>query len=170
MRASEIQPGISYAVNGQEIQLARVQVIERRADGKFICLVEEGYVYDGWAVTLGHLDMVYVSPGREVALNSRDILRTWQDEQIRRGKVLIQREGIRNAMTEMDQLLNDLGLPEAQMQLLQLPTGYLAVTVLGIEDVRKLHGATTPSDLADLAGVPPQTEDDGPRPEVPESP
>jgi hypothetical protein len=154
MRASEIQYGMSYAVSGREIQLAKVQVYGREpriggagADptNRFRCLVEAGEVYTGWKKEHGALDMNYAGPGERVLLESRAFLRPWTEEEIRRAQVLTQRETIRSAMSEMDRLLTELGLPDAQMQLVQLPDGFIAVTVLGIEDVRRLHDQKTES-------------------------
>ena len=90
-------------------------------------MIEEGEVYTGWKKEDGDLDANYAE--QAVMLTSRDILRTWAEVR-RRGTVLTLREAVREAMSEMDEVLNELGLPDAQMQLVQVPDGYLAVAVL----------------------------------------
>jgi hypothetical protein len=175
MRASDIRNGVSYAVTGREIQLAKVVVygVERGSDPlQFRCLVEAGQVYTGWHKQNGSLDMAYAGPGEKVLLSSRDILRPWPEEEERRRKVMTQREGIRAAMSEMDRLLRDLGLPDSQVHLVQLPDGFIAVTVLGIEEVRKLHdqkaaAKTYPIGVAWVSGKPTTA---GAGPEIPEPP
>lgn len=167
MRASEIRLANDYAVTGRDIQLARVTVLGRTERTSFLCQIQAGEVYVGWKKEHGALDMKYAGPDEIVTLTSREILRTWDEEMARRSKVLNQRETIRTAMSEMDRLLTDLGLPDAQMQLVQHPYGYLAVTVLGIEDVRRLHEKAT---AVDPEGVGRATGRPGPAPTGPEIP
>lgn len=144
MRASEIKVGESYAVVGKGISRARVKVCERKALDRtqartpyFDCEIEEGLVYTGWAKTPdGHLDTEYVGPGNRVILAARDFVRPWEDELERRVERTETRSYITEVLTEMDQLLNALGLSSAYMQLVQTQHGPIAVTVLGTEELR----------------------------------
>ena len=175
MRASEIKPGQSYAATGRDLQLSRVLVLsydtQPDVEKRFHCVVEAGEVYTGWTRSGPGLDMTYAGVGEMVDLASREILRPWSDEQERRNKVRNQRESIRAAMSEMDAVLNQLGLPDAQMQLVQLPYGYLAVTVLGIEDLRRLRDQqeAAPTDPEGVGGVSGPTDPTETGPEVPGS-
>lgn len=148
MRASEIKAGTSYAATGSAIQLAKVQVIGRDpATGKLRCQVEDGQVYEGWSRNHGGLDMVYAKPGEIVWLTPRDILRSWEEEESRRASIAARRQDIREVLADMDALLNDMGLFDSQMQLVQVRSShgerYIAVCVLGIDEIRRLHDQIT---------------------------
>jgi hypothetical protein len=144
MRSSEIRIGMSYAAIGKEIALAKVLVLGRdqkdQVERRFRCRVEQGSVYAGWHRKRGALDMDYRSEGEEVWLQPRDILRPWAEEQERRSVMMARRQDIRALLSEMDALLNDMNLPDSQVQLVPLePDRFIAVTVLGIEEIRRLH-------------------------------
>jgi len=144
MRATEIEIGKSYAATGKEISLAKVKVLgtSRRPDGTqvYTCLVEEGVVYTGWSVRGAALDMDYSGAGHQVSLQSRDILRPWEDEELRRQTRAEYRDKIRNEMREMDQMLTEMGLPDSQVQLIQLPDNwYTVVAILDLNETRQLY-------------------------------
>jgi hypothetical protein len=144
MRASEIRVGETYAATGRDLQLSKVRVLNvvrnpRERSVHFECDVVEGEVYVGWSTLAGVLDMDYVGPGTVVMLQPRDFLRPWEQEEQRRSVVLARRGEIRDLMTEADALLNHLGLPDAQIQLIEIRGKYTVVAVLGLEDIRRLH-------------------------------
>lgn len=146
MRASEIHEGTSYAVVGKNISRARVTVLskQRRTNPTtpvyFRCRVEEGLVYTGWAKTpSGGLDTEYVGKGTEVLLVARDFVRPWTEELARRTERDSERHYISEVMSEMDVALNALGLSSAYIQLVQTQHGPIAVTVLGIEELRAVQ-------------------------------
>ena len=147
MRASEIKEHVSYAVVGKNISRARVLVLSRQRRNPsatspvyFRCRVEEGLVYTGWAKTSsGGLDTEYVGKGAEVLLVARDFVRPWAEELTRREERDTERSYISEVMTEMDQALNALGLSSAYIQLVQTQHGPVAVTVLGIEELRAVQ-------------------------------
>ena len=145
MRASEIKEGEHYAVVGKNISRAHVIVLGKQRRNPtmpmyFRCRVMEGLVYTGWAKTpSGGLDTEYVGTGAEVLLVARDFVRPWTEELSRRSERDTERSYISEVMTEMDTALNALGLSSAYIQLVQTQHGPIAVTVLGIEELRAVQ-------------------------------
>lgn len=140
---TEIKIDESYAAVGKEFQIAKVRIdgFAANTDRPIVAIVEEGLVYQGWRVDdHGSLDMDYAGPGERVWLTARDILRPWRKEMDHRIAVLERRQNIRDLLGEMDQMLTDLDLPDAQVHLVQVrPGDPIAVALMGIEEVRALH-------------------------------
>lgn len=145
VRASEIKQDVSYAVVGKGIAHARVLVTAIRRDSMtrsqfFECVVEEGLVYTGWEKNQnGHLDMVYADKDGLVFLAARDFLRPWSEEEARRAERTEARQSIAEVMSEMDAALLSLGLSHSLVQLVQTVNGPVAVTVLGIEELKAIQ-------------------------------
>lgn len=159
MRASEVRNGEDYAVYGREHQLARVHVItrEHRIGGggaglpiRFQCKVVAGEVWRQHIRNRTGPD--YAQVGEHVTLTSRDLLRTWGDQQERQHSLQTQRAEIRAVMSEMDAMLVDLGLDDVHVTHVQLEEIPVAVAILGIKEVRTLHARLASSDLGEVEG------------------